>query len=178
MTFKPSDYFDLSEFPFKDIFDGTENIWEVLPKIHAYTSGKMIMGESCHVSDSAHIREGVILGNNVTIGHAVELKNCIILNGAAVAHLSYIGDGIVGNQVNIAGGAMLANFRLDKQHVRVKAESGSIDTGLEKFSAVIGDDASVGANSVINPGTILGKRCLVYPLTSVTGVYNDGTTVR
>lgn len=175
---KPDTYFDLASFPFSDIFDGIENVWDILPKINEYTNGKLIKGENCMISQSANIREGVVLGNNVHIGHCVELKNCMILNDTHVAHLNYVGDSIIGNKVNVAGGAMFANFRLDKRPVSVKFPDGVIDTGLEKFSAIVGDNTQIGVNAVLNPGTILGKDCVVYPLTSVRGVYQSGSVIK
>ena len=175
---KPKDYFNLALFPYADIFDGVENVWDVLPKINNYTKGKLVQGKNCFIASSVNIREGVILGDNVHVGHFVELKNCIILNDAHIAHLNYIGDSIVGNSVNIAAGVVLANFRLDKKPVSVKTPDGLLTTHLEKFSAVVGDGSQIGVNSVLNPGTILGKNSLVYPLTSVCGVYPDHSVIR
>lgn len=175
--FRPEDFFDLSDFPFKDIFDGIQNAWEVLPRIREYTNGKLLQGKDCYIAPTANIRGRVILGNNVYIGHAMELKNCIIMNNADAKHLSYIGDAVIGNNCNISTGAVFANFRLDKQPVSIKYNNERIDTGLRKFSAVVGDGTWVGVNSVLNPGTILGKNCKVYPLISVVGVYPNESVI-
>jgi UDP-N-acetylglucosamine diphosphorylase / glucose-1-phosphate thymidylyltransferase / UDP-N-acetylgalactosamine diphosphorylase / glucosamine-1-phosphate N-acetyltransferase / galactosamine-1-phosphate N-acetyltransferase len=175
---RPNNFFKLSEFKLKEIFEGVENVWEVIPKIKEYTSGKLIQGENCKIANSSHIREGVILGDNVIIGHCVELKNCIVMNNSAVAHLNYLGDSIVGNGVNISGGAILANYRLDRNKVSVKINNELIDTGLKKFGAIIGDRSIIGVNAVLNPGTALGKNCIVYPLTSVRGFYKANSTIK
>ncbi len=140
--------------------------------------GPAIIGKNCIVRHGCFLRENCLLSNNVRIGHAVEIKNSLFLGFSAAAHLNYIGDSVIGNYVNISGGAMIANFRLDKKLVRVKNESGYIDTNLEKFGSVIGDYSNIGANSVINPGTIIGKKCLVYPLQSVTGTYRDDSIIK
>jgi len=178
MNFKPLSYFDLSTFPFADIFDGVENVWDVIPKIKEYTDGKIIQGKNCYIHPHTNIRENVILGDNVNIGFSVELKNCIIMNNTHIAHINYVGDAIVGKDCNISGGAMFANFRLDNKLVLVKAGEEKIDTGMLKFSAIVGDGTWVGVNSVLNPGTIIGKHSAVYPLVSVTGTHPEKSIIR
>jgi len=175
--FLPQNFFDLNDFLFKDIFDGVNNVWEVLAKIKDYTGEKLMQGENCYIHPNTNIREGVILGNNVHIGFAVELKNCIIMNNTHVAHINYVGDAIIGQNVNVSGGAMFANFRLDNKSVTVKMGDQRIETGLDKFSAVVGDGTWLGVNSVLNPGTILGKNSKTYPLTSVIGYYPSDSVV-
>lgn len=138
-------------------------------------AGPAIIGKNCKINHAAYFRGGVILGDNVIIGHAVEVKNSIFLNNSTAAHLNYIGDSVIGNYVNISGGAILANYRLDKKNILIKSEKGKIDTGLEKFGAAIGDNSVIGVNSVINPGTILGKNTIVYPLKSITGVHEHNS---
>lgn len=141
-------------------------------------AGPAIIGRNCFIGHGSLIRENCLLGNNVHIGHAVEVKNSILLNNAVAAHLNYIGDSIIGNGVNISGGAMLANFRLDKNQVVVHANGKKINTGLVKFGSVIGDDSNIGVNTVLNPGTILGKKTIVYPLVSVTGLHKNNEVIR
>ncbi|OGH12168.1 MAG: hypothetical protein A2857_03270 [Candidatus Levybacteria bacterium RIFCSPHIGHO2_01_FULL_36_15] len=133
--------------------------------------GPAVIGKNCFLGHSSFIRENCILGEGVHIGHAVEIKNSIFLNKAVAAHLNYIGDSIIGNNVNISGGAILANFRLDKKSVSIKKGGKKIETCLDKFSSIVGDDVIIGVNSVLNPGTLIGKNSLVYPLTSVSGFY-------
>jgi NDP-sugar pyrophosphorylase family protein len=177
-SFQPDVFFSLQNCTFADIFHGVTHVWEVLRRVSEYSQGKLVQGKDCVISPTANIREGVILGDNVHIGHAVELKNCVILNSTHIAHLNYVGDSIIGCDVNLAGGAICANFRFDEQPIGVKATGGHIDTGLDKFSAIIGDGSKIGANAVLNPGTILGKKSLVYPLTSVRGVHPESSIVR
>lgn len=176
--FTPETFFDLTLFPFKDIFDGIQHVWDVLPKINSYSGGKLMQGKNCYIHPNVNIREGVIIGDNVHIGFSVELKNCIIMSNTHVAHINYVGDAIVGNNCNVSGGAMFANFRLDNKPVTVKVGQDRIETGLSKFSAVVGDGTWVGVNSVLNPGTVLGKNCQVYPLTSVVGYFPEKSVVR
>lgn len=175
--FLPQNFFDLSTFSFKDIFDGVQNVWEVLPKIQAYTGGKLMQGKDVYIHPNTNIREGVILGDNVHIGFAVELKNCIIMNNTHVAHINYVGDAIIGQNVNVSGGVMFANFRLDNKPVTVKMGDQRVETGLGKFSAAVGDGTWLGVNSVLNPGTVLGKNSKTYPLTSVIGYYSADSVV-
>lgn len=193
--------FDHSQFFQKEIFLKYKNPWEIIANLNKYVEeilgneqiligegssidpsvkieGRVIIGKNSTVSDSVLIREGVIIGDNVRIGHAVELKHSIIMNNSSVAHLNYIGDSIIGNNVNIGGGAIVANWRLDKKNIKIKLDNGEIDTNLEKFGACIGDNSSLGANSVLNPGTILSKKTLVFPLVSVVGVYSENSVIR
>lgn len=209
-TFAPQLFFDYSPSEHSVLFENSENVWEILPKIDDYIinlfkSGKItanykdrefvfvdesatvhetaeiegpaIIGKNCVVSHASYLRDGCILEDGVRIGHASEIKHSVLLNNASAAHLNYIGDSIIGNNVNVSGGAVLANFRLDKKNVMVKVEGEKLETGLEKFGAVIGDGSNIGVNSVLNPGTILGKNCIVYPLQSVTGVYPDNSKI-
>lgn len=150
-------------------------------KIHPTVDivGPAIIGKNCVINHAAFLREGVILGDNVHIGHAVELKNSIILNDSIIAHLNYVGDSIIGNNVNISGGAILANFRLDKQNISIRMPDGrKIATGMQKFGAAVGDDTVIGVNSVINPGTFLGKNTVVFPLKSVSGVHEKNAVIK
>jgi NDP-sugar pyrophosphorylase family protein len=137
-----------------------------------------IIGENCSIGNGVLIRGGCIIGDDVQIGHGVEIKHSIILNKSAIAHLNYVGDSIVGKGVNISGGAIVANFRLDKGEIKVNIDDQKINTGLIKFGAIIGDDCVVGVNSVLNPGTVLGKNCNVYPLTSVRGVHKANESIK
>lgn len=191
--FSPSVFFDLSDFKHKEIFQ-VENVWEAVPKISdfilknngperivvgkgtviekgALIKGPAIIGENCFIAHGAYIREGAIIGDNVKIGHCVEIKNSIILNNTNVAHFNYVGDSVLGSQVNVGGGAIIANFRLDGTAIKVKHNDQEIETGLTKLGAIIGDHSKIGVNSVLNPGTILSKNSKVYPLTSVFGTH-------
>ncbi len=159
----------------KDVFVGEGT------KIHPSVDivGPAVIGSNCVINHAAFLREGAILGDNVHVGHAVELKHSIILNNTIIAHLNYIGDSVIGNNVNISGGAILANFRLDKQNILIKTQDGRrIDTRLQKFGAAVGDNTVIGVNSVINPGTVLGKNTVVFPLKSVSGVHEKNAVIK
>lgn len=140
--------------------------------------GPAIIGKNCFLGHASLFRENCLLADNVHIGHGAEIKNSIFLKNSVAAHLNYVGDSIVGGNVNISGGAMLANFRLDKKPVSVKIGNERIDTGFEKFSSIVGDNSFIGVNAVLNPGTVLSKNCIVYPLTSVSGFYKEGFQIK
>lgn len=112
------------------------------------------------------------------IGHATEIKHSIVLSNTALAHLNYVGDSILGSGVNLSGGATLANWRFDKKDITVRGEGFEIPTGMEKLGSIIGDESFIGVNAVINPGTILSKKTLVFPLVSVKGVHLDRETIK
>lgn len=144
----------------------------------AVIKGPCIVGENSYIGPAAFIRENCLIGNNVHIGHGVEVKSSIILNEAHIAHLNYVGDSIIGNKVNIGAGAILANFRFDGKTIMIRFNEESIDTRLSKFGAIVGDGCKIGVNSVLNPGTILGKNSIVYPLVSVKGVFGEGAIIK
>jgi NDP-sugar pyrophosphorylase family protein len=143
----------------------------------ALISGPAIIGKNCLIGHSSLLRGSCLLGDNVNIGHCVEVKNSIFLNNSTAAHLNYVGDSIIGNNVNISGGVIIANVRLDKKTIKIKANK-IIDTSLTKFGSVVGDNSNVGVNSVLNPGTILGKNTVVFPLVTVIGVHKDNTVIK
>ncbi len=140
--------------------------------------GPAVIGDNCTIRHGALLRENCLLGNNVNVGHACEIKNSIMLNNSTAAHFNYVGDSIIGNNVNISGGAILASLRLDKEEVSIKKKGVRISTGLKKFCSIIGDDSVIGANSVLNPGTILGKNSTVFPLVSVSGLHPENKIIK
>ncbi|MCL5010530.1 MAG: hypothetical protein M1289_02915 [Patescibacteria group bacterium] len=142
-------------------------------------SGPALIGKNCVIGHGALIRGGCILGDNVHIGHACEIKHSIFLDNAVSAHLNYVGDSVIGSFVNIAAGAVLANLRLDKKNIAVyPGKDKRIDTNLKKFGAIIGDGSNIGVNAVLNPGTILGKNTIVYPLSFVKGIHKDSEIIK
>jgi NDP-sugar pyrophosphorylase family protein len=100
------------------------------------------------------------------------MKMSVMLNDAKAGHFAYIGDSILGNSTNLGAGSKLANLKITPNTVKILVEGERIDTGLRKFGAIIGDQVEIGCNAVTNPGTLLGKRCMVLPVTSVPSGYH------
>ena len=189
-----SDYFDILDFPFKDLFDGVGPVWEALARISpfldawegsvvepgALIKGKVLIGENCEIRQGAYIRGNVIVGDNCVVGHTTECKNAVFLNGAKAGHFAYIGDSILGNGVNLGAGTKLANFKVDTgdRGVFVSTHSGRHETGLRKMGAVLGDGVEIGCNAVTMPGTLVGRNTLVYPNTTVRGFVPPGSVVK
>lgn len=141
--------------------------------------GPAIILDNSIIGFNALVRENVLMGEHSVLKHSTELKNSIIMNNSHMSHFNYVGDSIIGNNVDMGLGAVTANYRLDKMPVKVRvSHDEKIQTKLRKFGAVIGDKTQIGANSVLNPGTILGKNCVVFPLTSVLGVHPDNSTIK
>lgn len=135
----------------------------------ALIKGPAIIGYDCDIRHCAYVRENVIVGNEVVIGNSTEIKNSILFNRVQVPHFNYMGDSILGYKAHLGAGAILSNVKSSGETVRVKVGADSIDTGLRKFGALIGDEVEIGCNSVLYPGTIIGRESTVYPLTSVRG---------
>ena len=115
------------------------------------------------------IRGAVLVGNGCVVGNSCELKNAILFDCVQVPHFNYVGDSILGYRAHTGAGAVTSNVKSDKTLVRVYTENGRLDTGLKKFGAMLGDHVEVGCNSVLNPGTVVGKNTNIYPLSSVRG---------
>ena len=150
-----------------------ENIWiaksaKVAPT--AYISGPVIIGEETEIRHCAFIRGNAIVGNHCVVGNSTELKNVILFNNVQVPHYNYVGDSILGYRSHMGAGSITSNVKSDKKLVIVKTESECMETGLKKFGAMIGDNVEVGCNSVLNPGTVIGKNSNIYPLSCVRGV--------
>ncbi len=131
--------------------------------------GPAIIGYDCELRSSAYIRENVLVGNDVVIGNSSEVKNSILFNKVQIPHFNYVGDSILGFKAHLGAGVILSNLKSNGGMVKVIKDSDCIETGLRKFGALIGDNAEVGCNTVLNPGTVIGKESIVYPLTSVRG---------
>jgi NDP-sugar pyrophosphorylase family protein len=140
--------------------------------------GPAIIGKNCTIRHGAYFRLGCLIGDDCLVGHGCEIKHTVLLNNVAVPHLSFVLDSIFGNRVNFSGGAITPNLRLDREPVKVKADGQLYETGLLKFGAVIGDDSNIGVNAVLNPGTMLGKKSVVYPLISVKGVHPENSIIK
>lgn len=133
--------------------------------------GPTIIGDDCEIRAGAYIRGDVYIGNDVVIGHSTEVKHAIVLDGGRLAHFNYVGDSVLGYNAHLSGGAILANTKLQPGEIAVKDAEGNVyPTGLQKFGAAMGDGAGVGCNAVLNPGAVIGKKSLVYPLVSWRGI--------
>jgi len=145
---------------------------------YATLIGPAWIGAGTQIRPGAFIRGNVIAGNGCVLGNASEFKNCLLMDGVQAPHFNYVGDSILGNRSHLGAGAICSNLRLDQKHVFVHVEGAPIDTGMKKFGAVLGDDAEVGCNAVLNPGTFLGPRSLVMPAIAFGGVLAPSTMAR
>lgn len=131
--------------------------------------GPAIIGRDCEIRHSAYIRENVLVGDNVVIGNSTEVKNSILFNNVQAPHFNYVGDSILGYKAHIGAGVILSNLKSTGGLVAIKSGEERIDTGLRKLGAILGDHVEVGCNSVLNPGTVVGRHSIVYPLSAVRG---------
>ena len=151
----------------------------------AYLGAPCIIGPNTEVRHCAFIRGSALVGENCVVGNSVELKNVILFDGVQVPHYNYVGDSILGHMAHMGAGSVTSNVKSDKTLVVVKIGPEKIETGLKKFGAMLGDFVEVGCNSVLNPGTVIGKHSNVYPTSCVRGMIseghiwkNDGTVVK
>ena len=144
----------------------------------AMIKGPAWIGEGCEIRNGAYIRENVVVGNGVVLGNSSEFKNCLIFDEAQVPHFNYVGDSILGYKAHLGAGAILSNVRLDHAMVSVAAPGGALSTGLKKFGAIIGDRVEIGCNSVLSPGSIIGRDSVIYPGTSWRGVLPENSIAR
>lgn len=149
-----------------------ENVWiaksaKVFPS--AYINGPAIIGKDAEVRHCAFIRGNAIVGEGAVVGNSTELKNVILFNKVQVPHYNYVGDSILGYKAHMGAGSITSNVKSDKKLVVVKTSEGSIETGIKKFGAMLGDEVEVGCGTVLNPGSVVGKQANIYPLSSVRG---------
>ena len=131
--------------------------------------GPCIIDEGTEVRPGAFIRGNAIVGKNCVVGNSTELKNVIIFDNVQVPHYNYVGDSVLGFKSHMGAGSITSNVKSDKTLVKVKDGDKIIETGLKKMGAVLGDNVEVGCNSVLNPGTIVGRQSNIYPLSCVRG---------
>lgn len=157
-----------------DAFDHpADGVWiakdaEVFPS--AYIGAPCIIGHGTQVRQGAFIRGGALVGDGAVIGNSTELKNCILFDGVQAPHFNYVGDAVLGYRAHLGAGAVTSNVKSDKTPVVVQNGKERIETGRRKLGAMVGDWVEVGCNSVLNPGTVIGRESRVYPLSSVRGV--------
>ena len=202
-TCRIKNLYNLDETIAKDLFEGAEYPWEVLPKISdfimelgntlseeeyekrgediwvaksakvaesAYIHGPAIIGKEAEVRHCAFIRGNALVGEGAVVGNSTELKNVVLFNKVQVPHYNYVGDYILGYKAHMGAGSITSNVKSDKKPVIVKAGTERLETGLKKFGAMIGDEVEVGCGSILNPGTVVGPRSSIYPLSSVREV--------
>jgi UDP-N-acetylglucosamine diphosphorylase / glucose-1-phosphate thymidylyltransferase / UDP-N-acetylgalactosamine diphosphorylase / glucosamine-1-phosphate N-acetyltransferase / galactosamine-1-phosphate N-acetyltransferase len=144
----------------------------------AMIKGPAWIGEGCEIRNGAYIRENVIIGSGCVIGNSCELKNCIVFDEAQIPHFNYIGDSILGYKAHVGAGVVLSNVKLDHSEIIISTPQGLLPTGLKKFGAILGDRVEVGCNSVLNPGTIVGRDTVIYPGTVWRGVAPASSLVK
>ncbi len=155
-----------------------ENIWvaksaKVAPT--ACLNGPLIVDEDAEIRHCAFVRGNAIVGKGAVVGNSTELKNVILFNKVQVPHYNYVGDSILGFKAHMGAGSITSNVKSDKTLVVVKGEGISIETGLKKMGAMLGDNVEVGCNSVLNPGTVVGRNTNIYPTSMVRGVIPAGS---
>lgn len=136
----------------------------------AMIKGPAIIGRNCQIRHNAYIRENVIVGDDCVVGNASELKNALLFNHCEVPHFNYVGDSILGCGAHLGAGVILSNLKIVPGNVAIEVNGALVDTGLRKFGALIGDDAEIGCNSVLNPGSIIGRGSIVYPCLNWRGI--------
>ena len=151
----------------------SETVWvhksaKVAPT--AYLGAPCIIGAGTEVRHCAFIRGSALIGENCVVGNSVEIKNAILFDRVQVPHYNYVGDSILGYRAHMGAGSLTSNVKSDKTNVSLRDGDAKIDTGLRKFGAMVGDFVEVGCNSVLNPGTIVGRRSNIYPLSCVRGL--------
>ncbi len=140
----------------------------------AFIKGPAVIGEGTEVRHCAFIRGSALIGKNCVVGNSTELKNVILFDNVQVPHYNYVGDSILGYRSHMGAGAITSNVKSDKSLVTVNAGE-RLETGLKKFGAMLGDFVEVGCNSVLNPGTVVGRNSNIYPLSSVRGFVPEGS---
>lgn len=194
--------YDLTQTIAKELLEGKEYPWEVLPEISKFiialgetldtekfdkigeniwiaknakiaptacVNGPCIIDEEAEVRHCAFIRGNAIVGKGAVVGNSTELKNVILFNKVQVPHYNYVGDSILGYKAHMGAGSITSNVKSDKTLVVVKEKEGQIETGLKKMGAMLGDYVEVGCNSVLNPGTVIGRNSNIYPTSCVRG---------
>ncbi len=164
---------ELGEGLSPDEFDKvSENVWvskDAKIAQSACINCPTIICKGAEIRHCAFIRGNAIVGENAVVGNSTELKNVILFNKVQVPHYNYVGDSILGYKAHTGAGAITSNVKSNKTLVTISTADGKIETGLKKFGAIIGDNAEVGCNAVMNPGTVLGRDSIVYPLSMVRG---------
>ncbi len=136
----------------------------------ASISGPCIIDSKAEIRHCAFIRESALVGKGAVVGNSTELKNVLLFDEVQVPHYNYVGDSILGYKAHMGAGSITSNVKSDKTLVVIKSPNGPLETGRKKIGAILGDCVEIGCNSVLNPGTVLGPHCIVYPTSCVRGV--------
>ena len=145
---------------------------------HVHLIGPCIIESKATIRSHAYVREYTWMMTESLLGHASESKHSLFLPGAKAPHFNYVGDSILGSNVNLGAGVKLSNLRNDGQHIVIWLDDVRRETGLRKFGAILGDNAQLGCNAVTNPGTVLGKSSMVHPNTTVSGYHAADSVIR
>ena len=158
-----------------DVFVGAGTIIE-----HgAMIKGPAWIGANCHVRNGCYVRENVIVGDGVVLGNSCEFKNCLLFDDVQAPHFNYVGDSILGYKSHLGAGAILSNVKLDHSDIAIEGADGTrVSSGLRKFGAILGDHAEVGCNAVLNPGSMIGRRSIVYPGAQWRGVLPENSIAK
>lgn len=155
-----------------------EDIWVAKSATVAPTAclnGPLIIDEEAEIRHCAFIRGNAIVGKGAVVGNSTELKNVVLFNKVQVPHYNYVGDSILGFKAHMGAGSITSNVKSDKTLVTVKRKDIAIETGLKKMGAMLGDHVEVGCNSVLNPGTVIGRNSNIYPTSMVRGVIPENS---
>jgi len=144
----------------------------------AMIKGPAWIGENCEIRNGCYIRENVVVGDGCVLGNSCEFKNCLIFNEAQIPHFNYVGDSILGHKAHLGAGVILSNVKLDHTEISVAGSEGQHPSGLRKFGAIVGDHAELGCNSVVCPGSLIGRNSILYPGTQWRGVLPAGQIVK
>lgn len=140
----------------------------------AFIGDYVIIDHEADVRHCAFIRGNAIIGKNAVVGNSTELKNAILFDGVQAPHYNYVGDSILGHKAHMGAGSVTSNVKGDKSPVTIRQGNQTIETGLKKVGAMLGDFAEIGCNAVLNPGCVIGRGAQVYPLSSVRGAVPAG----
>ena len=141
----------------------------------AYIGGPCIIDEGAEVRHCAFIRGGAIVGKNAVVGNSTELKNVILFDNVQVPHYNYVGDSILGYKAHMGAGSITSNVKSDKTLVKIKSDKEVIETYLKKVGAMLGDNVEIGCNTVLCPGTVIGRNSIIYPSNMIRGVVKENS---
>ena len=164
--------------PAEDFNQVGENIWVAKSARiadSASITGPCIIDADAQIRHCAFIRGNAIIGKGAVVGNSCEIKNSLLFDEVEVPHYNYVGDSVLGYRAHLGAGAITSNIKNDKKNVVIKFPLGQIETGLRKLGAVVGDGVQVGCNTVLNPGTVIGKNTRIYPLNSVRGWVDENS---